>query len=165
MLQYIEFKNKKFETKDYYNVLGGDKLSNNTIILCANYKLMDTLCDEIINTVNGRAEYNDYWCDDNDVGKAKLELCFGLQRIIDINGQKITLALEPSIIYKAKSIDDLWFIDWIWKDDTYKESVYPLTIFKGSYNKWNEGLDEIYKYIVNGRYGCYNGKWVNINEN
>ena len=62
---------------------------------------MDTLTKEIINTVNGKAEYNDYCCDDED-------LCFGLQRIIDINGQKITIGLEPAIIYKANKPEDIW---------------------------------------------------------
>ena len=161
MLEYIEFKDERFETKDNYNLLCD--LTNNTIILCNNYKLMDTLCKEIINTVNGQSEYNDYWCEDEDIKHAKLELSFGLQRIIDINGQKITLSLEPSIIYKSKDIKDLWFIDWISKGESYKESIYPMTAFKGSQEKWNEGLDEAYKYIVNGRYGCYDGKWVNLN--
>lgn len=41
-------------------------------------------------------------------GKAKLDLCFGLQRIIDINGQKITIGLEPAIIYKANKPEDIW---------------------------------------------------------
>jgi hypothetical protein len=162
MLQYIEFKNERFETKDNYNLLYG--LTNNTIILCSNYKLMTTLCDEIINTVNGQAEYNDYWCEDVDINNAKLELWFGLQRIIDINGQKITLSLEPAIVYKAKDIKDIWFFDWI-GNLPYKESIYPITIFKSSQEKWDEGLDEVYKDIVNGRYGCYDGKWVNLNEN
>lgn len=54
---------------------------------------MDTLTKEIINTVNGKAE---------------LDLCFGLQRIIDINGQKITIGLEPAIIYKANKPEDIW---------------------------------------------------------
>jgi hypothetical protein len=40
--------------------------------------------------------------------KAKLDLCFGLQRIIDINGQKITIGLEPAIIYKANKPEDIW---------------------------------------------------------
>ena len=91
------------------------------------------------------------------------------------SGEKLKdkwLVLPPPIgrggqgyIYKAKNIEDLWFIDWIGKDDTYKESIYPLTIFKGSQEKQDEGLDEIYKYIVNGRYGCYDGKWVNLDAN
>ena len=100
MLQYIEFKDKRFETKDYKNLLCD--LTNNTIILCNNYKLMTTLCDEIIKTVNSQAEYNDYWCENIDINNAKLDLWFGLQRIVDIHGQKNTLSLEPSIVYKAK---------------------------------------------------------------
>lgn len=167
MLQYIEFKNERFETKDNYNLLCD--LTNNTIILCSSYKLMTTLCDEIINTVNGQAEYNDYWCEDVDINNAKLKLWFGLQRIIDINGQKITLSLEPAIVYRAKDVKDIWLFDWKEANEfgnlPYKEFIYPITIFKGSREKWDEGLDEVYKYIVNGRYGCYDGKWVNLNEN
>lgn len=51
------------------------------------------------------------------------------------------------------------------KGESYKESIYPITIFKGSQEKWNEGLDEVYKYIVNGRHSCYDGKGVNLNGN
>ena len=162
MLEYIEFTNERFETKDDYNLLCD--LTNNTIILCNNYKLMTTLCDEIINTVNGQAEYNDYWCENVDINNVKLELWFDLQRIIDINGQKITLSLEPSIVYKAKDIKDIWFFDWKGTNEfgslPYKEFIYPITIFKGSHENWDEGLDEVYKDIVNGKYGCYDGNWV-----
>ena len=70
------------------------------------------------------------------------------------------MAIEPSIIYKAKSINDIWFIDYSGNGSTYKESIYPMAIFKGSMNVWDSGLDEVYKMIVNGRYGCYDGKWV-----
>ena len=91
-----------------------------------------------------------------------------LQKVIDINGQKITLALEPAVIYKAKKIEDIWFFDWSGSDKEgfppYKESIYPLTIFKGSHDKWEEGLDAIYKMICNGRYGTYDGKWITSGE-
>ena len=98
MLEAIEFKADRFKKEDNYNLI---EFTENTVILCSDYKLMDTLTEEIINTVNGKVEYNDYCCDDEDVGNAKLDLCFGLQRIIDINGQKISVGIEPSIIYKA----------------------------------------------------------------
>lgn len=162
MVNAIEFKDKRFETKDYYNVL--EPITENCIIICNNYKIMYTLAEEIIDTINGQAEYNDYWCDNEDVGKAKYELNFGLQKIIDINGQKITLALEPAMIYKAKQIADIWFFDWIGKDDTYKEFIYPMTVFKGSDDIWSEGLDRVYKMIVSGRYGAYDGKWTKLGE-
>lgn len=162
MVEAIEFKDKRFETKEYNNWL--NPITDNCIIICNNWKLMDSLADEIIRTINGEAEYNDYACDDEDIGKAKYELRFGLQRVIDINGQKITLALEPAMIYKAKNIEDIWFFDWHGKDDTYKEFIYPMTIFKGCHNVWNMGLNEVYRMICNGRYGTYDGNWTKLGE-
>lgn len=128
---------------------------------------MDTLAKEIINTINGKAEYNDYYCDD---GKAKLDLCFGLQRIIDIHGQKITIGLESAIIYKANKPEDIWFFTWKRCDEIgsfpkYQEYIYPMLIFKGSRSTWNDGKDAVYQTICNGRYGCYNGKWIDLHEN
>ena len=96
MLRAIEFTDKRFKKEEDYNLLS--PISNNCIILCNNYKLMDSLAKEILDTVNGKAEHNVYNCDDEDVGKAKMWLSFGLQRVIDINGQRITLSLEPAII-------------------------------------------------------------------
>ena len=121
---------------------------------------MISLAYEILNTINGKVEYNDYQCDESDISKATAPIRFSLLTLINVNNQKITLSIEPSIIYKAKSIDDIWFIDYIGKDLTYKASIYPMTIFKGSKSVWNSGLDEVYKTIVCGRYGCYDGKWV-----
>ena len=158
MVRGILFKDKRFDTKDDNNLMC--PITDNTIILCANYKLMRSLAEEIFNTINGNAEYNDYDCDEEDVGKAKYELNFGLQKVIDINGQKIILCLEPAMIYRAKHIRDIWFADWMEKDDNYKESIYPMTIFEGSNEVWDSGLDEVYKMVVGGRYGCYDGSWV-----
>lgn len=166
MLRAIEFKDKRFRTKEDYNLFS--PISNNAIILCHNYKLMDSLAKEIINTVNGEAEYNDYDCDDEDVGKAKMWLSFGLQRVININGQRITLALEPAIIYKANDIEDIWLFDCSGvnadgeKTTLYQEFIYPVCSFIGSHDVWKSGKDKIYKNICNGRYGTYDGKWVDV---
>ena len=125
--------------------------------------MMNYLADEIVKTINGNAEYNDYWCDNEDIGKAEQIVRFcGLYRIIDINGQRITLALEPAMIYKAENIEDIWFYDWIGKDETYKESLYPMTIFKGSHEIWSKGKDEVYSMVTGGRYGAYDGAWVKL---
>lgn len=158
MVRGILFKDKRFDANDDNNLMSC--MTENTIILCANYRLMCSLAEEIVNTINGNAEYNDYDCDEEDVGKAKYELNFGLQKVIHINGQKIILCLEPAMIYRAKHIRDIWFADWIGKDDDYLESIYPLTIFKGSNEVWESGLDEVYKMVVGGRYGCYDGSWI-----
>lgn len=165
MLRAIEFKDKRFRTKEYDNLFS--PITENAIILCHNYKLMDSLAKEILNTVNGDAEYNDYDCDDEDVGKAKMWLSFGLQRVIDINGQRITLALEPAIIYKANDIEDIWMFDCGGTNEvetlpSYEEYIYPMCIFKGSRKVWEDGKDEVYKMICNGRYGTYDGKWVDL---
>ena len=158
MVRGILFKDKRFDAKDDNNLMS--EMTENTIILCNNYRLMATLAEEIVNTINGNAEYNDYDCDDDDIGKAKYELNFGLQKVIDINGQKITLCLEPATVYKAKQIKDIWFADVLDKDGIYEESVYPLTIFEGSDEIWGGGPDKVYQYVTGGRFGCYDGNWV-----
>ena len=158
MVRGILFKDERFDTTDDNNML--NQITKNIIILCNNRRLMHTFAEEIINTINGSAEYNDYDCDDGDIGKAKSELSFGLQHVIDINGQKVFLCLEPAMVYKAKRIEDIWFLDWIVRDGNYREQIYPMTVFKGSREVWNGGLDKVYRMIVSGRYGCYDGKWA-----
>ena len=161
MVEWILFKDKRFEKKNFYNLL--EFSSNETIILCNNLETMYDLSEEIMSTINGDCP-NEFSCNKEDIGKAKYLLRFGLQRVIDINGQRITLCLEPAMVYKAKEIDDMWFFDWSGQDDTYKERIYPLTIFKGSREVWKKGLDKVYTNIVNGRYGCYDGNWIDFNK-
>lgn len=162
MLESILFKDKRFDTSGNNNLMAD--LTTNTIILCSDYKIMTTLADEILKTVNGYAEYNDYFCDDEDIGKANYTLYFGLQRVIEINDQKIILCLEPAMIYRATSIEDIWFATSAGEGDTYKEAVYSLDAFIGSKAIYAEGLDKVYKFIVSGRFGCYDGNWVNLTE-
>lgn len=164
MVEGIVFKADRFRKADDYNRI---YFKMNTVILCKNYKLMDSLTKEIVNTINGNAEYNDYCCDDEDTGKAVLEFSYGLQRIIDINGQKISIGLEPSLIYKANEAEDVWLFDSIGTNEIdnlprYEEFIYPMLVFKGSNDVWKRGKDATYKMICNGRYGCYTGEWVDL---
>lgn len=161
MLEIAEFKAERFKKEEDYNVIN---FTENTIILCKNCKLMHGLTEEILNTVNQKAEYNDYWCNDEDIGKAKIILNFGLQQIINVNGQRITLALEPSIIYKANKLEDIWLFDYTKSGHPakYEEFIYPAYIFKGSRNLWQKGKDAIYEAICNGQYGCYDGSWIKL---
>ena len=162
MLESILFKATRFDTTRNNNLMA--ELTGNTIILCSDYKIMSSLADEILKTVNGETDYNDYFCDDADVGNAKYTLYFGLQRVIEINDQKIILCLEPAMIYRAKSIEDIWFATSAGEGETYKEAVYSLDAFIGSKDIYAEGLDKVYKFIVSGRFGCYDGNWVNLTE-
>ena len=156
MLEDILFKAERFTENN--NCMA--ELTDNTIILCSNYKVMDSLADEIVNTVNGEAEYNDYYCETEDIGSAQFTLSFGLQRVIEINTQKIILCLEPAMIYRAKQIEDIWFATSTDDGDKYKEAVYALTSFIKSKDIYARGLDEVYKCIVAGRFGCYDGSWI-----
>lgn len=157
MLEELDFKSDNFTRKFNFNELL--ELTTNTIIICNAYKTMVDLSNEIINTVNGSAEYNDYRCDDSDIGQAKIILQFGLQRKIAINQQIITLALEPAMIYLADKPEDIWFAD---TNDDGEYAVWALTSFMGYNDCWDEGKDNIYKMVVNGRFGAYNGCWVNV---
>ena len=161
MVRGIKFTDKRFREEDDDNMLC--PMTENTIILCHDYKLMDTLAKEIMDTINDETENNQLDCDDEDVGNAKMWMCFGLQRIIDVNGQRITLALEPSVIYKANSIDDIWLFNYHSNNETqYQEFIYPITIFKGAEEIWNKVKDELYKTICAGNFGTYDGCWVDL---
>lgn len=162
MVNGILFKDKRFETIDDNNFLC--PLTENTIILCNNRKMMHKLAAEIVYTINGEMEFNDYDCDDEDVGKARIESSFGLRAVVKINEQKITLCLEPAMIYKAEQIEDIWFYDCQKGDSYYREQIYPLTIFQGSHDVWDEGKDKVYEMIVSGRYGTYDGNWIDFKE-
>lgn len=161
MVSYIGFNSSHFGTKDCSNILS--PLTMNTIIICNSEKTMRYLAEEIVYTINGEAEYNDYVCDDMDVGNAKFVMKFcALSRTIDILGQKITLAIEPAMVYKADSLHDIWFYDWIYAGENYKESLTPMSRFKGCIDTWNKGKDEVYRMVATGRYGAYDGNWTRL---
>ena len=56
MVRGILFKDKRFDTKDDNNLMY--PITENTIILCNNYKLMNSLAEEIFNTILGRCDEN-----------------------------------------------------------------------------------------------------------
>lgn len=163
MLDMIEFKNGRFRANK--DSKGGEDYSTmeftkNTVVICNNPRIMAELAQTILLTVNGQAEENDYYCDSEDVGAAVIDLAFGLQRVIKINDQTITLGIEPALVYKAEDIEDLWFLGEDISDG--KMFAYPLYSFIGSHDLWSKGKAEVYKSICNGNFGCYDGSWVAI---
>jgi hypothetical protein len=128
--------------------------------------MQDKVNDEILNTINGTAEYNDYACDESDVGTGKVVMLGGLQRMLSIGDQTITTGIEPALVYKAKSDEDIWFADTIITEDgKEKILIYPMTHFKGHKDVWSEGLDSVYFYVAGGRYGAYDGTcWNYFNK-
>ena len=158
MLRGIRINDDRFLRDDESNVLS--ELTDNTIIICRNYEMMEALAEDIVKTVNGNVERHDYDCDDEDIGKARYRINFFLQKTIGINDQTITLCLEPAMVYKAKCIEDIWFLDYGYPNNQKSEQIYPLTAFKGARKLWESGLDAVYTQISIGRYGGYNGEWI-----
>ena len=159
MLVGIEFTGDHFQKDDDNNLLS--ELTANTIIICNNNQIMFKVANEVMDTMHGRAEHNNYCCEDDDTNVAKVVFSYGLQRVIDINGQRITFALEPAMIYRAKQLEDVWFLD----EENGKFIVYPMSAFKGSCQTWEAGLDAVYAMVCGGRYGAYDGNWVQLDRN
>lgn len=158
MLEGIRFNDKRFHQDDDCNIMA--ELTGNTIILCRNFDMMQALAEEIYNTINGRAEHNDYYCDEEDVGKARYKKTFFLQHVIKINDQKITLCLEPAMVYRAQSFEDIWFFDHKKVGNDYLWTLTPLSTYKGAKEIWDKGLDCVYTQVTIGRYGGYTGEWI-----
>jgi hypothetical protein len=100
-------------------------------------------------------------CDNEDYNILYKDRCFiefGLTTIFNLYNQRITLSVEPSVIYKANKLEDIWLVETDIDERFY--SVFPILDFESSDKVFNKGLDEVYKMIVSGRYGCYDGSWV-----
>ena len=156
MLNAIRICDERFDMEQ--NTLA--ELTDNTIILCRNFDMMSSLAGDIVRAINKKGDCCDYICDDEDTGKAKYDVKLFLQKTIDINGQKIARCLEPAMVYRAKRIEDIWFLDYGYPNNQKSEQIYPLTAFKGARELWESGLDAVYTQIAIGRYGGYNGEWI-----
>lgn len=166
MLEEIKFNKPDVFLIDDYSYNEMVELTNNTIIICNSVPTHITLSEEILNTINGNAEYNDYICGGSDLGTGQVRMFGGLQRMLSIGDQTITTGIEPALVYKAKSVEDIWFADTIKTEDgKEKIIIYSMTAFKGHRDVWSEGLDSVYFYVAGGRYGAYDGTcWNYFNK-
>lgn len=162
MLVGISFESEKFDKTKKRNIFG--RLTENTIVICRNFDMMKFLAQEIVATVNEKIERNYYYCEDEDVGKAKYGINNFLTTEIYINNQKIVLCLEPAMVYRAKDIKDIWFFDTRKVGDAYLYFLIPFYAYKGSENTWEKGLTSVYAQITLGRYAGYNGEWIDDNR-
>lgn len=161
MLRGILFNDEKyFESSDDNNLM--DILTGNTIILCEDNKVKNFLYDAIREICDGKHKETgyEYYAEDTD----RLNLRVGISYLpttelyID-DEQKIVLTMEAPYIFTAKQPEDIWFAQ---RNNDNKIFLYPMKVFKGYKEKWNEGIQAVYHYIVQGRYGDY--KYGNIVE-
>ena len=70
------------------------------------------------------------------------------------NEQKFIFTTEAPFILQCNNPYDLWFCDAN-KDNEIQ--LWSFIEFKGYKETWSKGIDKVYKEVINGRYGCYEG--------
>ena len=161
MLEGIKLSGELFNHEDDYDFI--DTMTKNMIFICDSphtkrklYNAFEDICDG--KCVESR---HDYYVNKEDelypkITRRIVEYLPTVRFVID-NEQIITITIEAPFVFTAKSIEDIWFAE---SNNDNTISVYPMECFKGSHNKWDEGLNEVYKYVTQGRYGGYEGYWM-----
>lgn len=70
------------------------------------------------------------------------------------NEQKFIFTTDAEFILQCNNPYDLWFCD---TNSTEEIQVWALTNFKRYKEIWNKGIDNVYRYFIDGRFGCYEG--------
>lgn len=160
MIRGIKFNNENcFETAKQGNLMS--ILTTNTIVICQDTGVAHFLAEEITDICAGKheTEGHDYYAEDTDELKCRPGIVYLPTHELLIDGeQKIIFTVEASYVFLAKSAKDIWFADRT-KDN--KVSLYPLTIYIGYDKEWEKGIENIYTFIVSGRYGNY--RYAHIN--
>lgn len=173
MFKGIEFNGDLFNCHNCYNLM--DRMTQNMIVICETPRIKNIIWKEIEKICNGKCERDghDYYIPKEQENRGEFPpriTKYGVhylpttQIIID-EEQKITLTIEAPFVLTAKSIEDIWFACL---NGENKISIYPMIIFHGSKGKWDQGISEVYSYICQGKYGSYNGYWLDkesINNN
>lgn len=152
MLRGIQFNSSLFDKKDDNNLM--DKLTTNTIILCENTAVRKIVTKEIVRVLACECEAegdNDYYCEPTDNMQYEFVVDYLPTTTLNVDfEQLITITVEAPYILTAKEPDDIWFAS-VDKDNII--SVYPLRIFKGYKEDWEQ--KKTYQYVLRGYYGCY----------
>ena len=132
-----------------------DTLTENTIILCEDTMIKNFLYNAIKDICDGKHEETGYlyYAEETD----RLQLKYGINYLptteLNIDDeQKIILTIEAPYILTANSPQDIWFAQ---RTKENKIRIYPLRIFKGYKERWEQGVYKIYIDTISGRYGNY----------
>ena len=154
MLEYITFNSDKFSREKGDNDFSA--LTSNTIIMCPDFKTVKFLSEEIAGTINTKREHNTYWCDDADIGTARISYDNENNAKIIISNQTIMINHSPELLLKTTEINDLWFAE---KTCDNKIKLRPLSCYKYATESWEKGVEYIYKLYLDGRYGVVQPKY------
>ena len=156
MLKSIIFKDpEKFDYSNENNYM--DIITNNCIILCEDPTLKYFLANQIEDICLGchmHEEGHDYDVGDCDEEpKITDRIIYLPTSIFTIdNEQKIILTVEAPFILMATSAEDIWFAQ---RSVENKVSIYPFRVFKNHKATWRNGIENVYKDVISGRYGDY----------
>jgi hypothetical protein len=155
MITTIQFNDlERFNHTDDNNLM--DVITENCIILCEDVDIKRFIANEIIKICTGEYSNNDivgYNVDHDNEPKLTRNITYFPTSLLCIDdNQRIICTIEASSILVAKSVEDIWFAI---RDSMNKVNVYPLCVFKGHKDDWEQGIDCIYKNVVNGRYSPY----------
>lgn len=161
MLRGILFNDEKyFEFSNDDNLM--DTLTENTIIICEDTNIKNFLYNAIKDVCEGKHKEEGYlyYIEDADALNFKYGINYlpTTELYID-EEQKITFTVEAPYIFTAKTPDDIWFAQRT-KDN--KIRIYPLKVFIGYKDRWEQGVYKIYIDTIAGRYGNY--KYGNVVE-
>ena len=163
MLKYLEIFDKKFISDNNYNLLSfRGNLTDNVIIKCKTYDVVDYIATIILETVNNVETSNieenihtHFCCGDEDIDNARVDIIdLGLEEIIiKINKQTIIISTRPEIILKVKNKKDLWFISEA--EDGLR--IYGLVDFESYDGELDTStLQDIINGVSKGRFGDIN---------
>lgn len=154
MLRGILFNDDKyFESINDNNLM--DTLTQNTIILCEDTEIKKFLYHAIIDICDGKHIESgyDYYIEDTDYLNYKNGINYLPTTELNIDTeQKITFTVEAPYILTATSPKDIWFAQ---RTKENKIRIYPLRVFKGYKERWEQGVYKIYIDTIAGRYGNY----------
>ena len=155
MLEAILFNDpEKFDFNDENNYM--DTITNNCIVICEDTEVKNFLSKQIEDIFDGKHEHEggyDYYIDEHREVYITNKIAYlPTTHFVINNEQKITFTIEAPFVLTATSVDDIWFAS---RTTDNKVSIYPLRAFKGHNEDWNNGVFEVYKNVISGRYGTY----------
>jgi hypothetical protein len=143
------------------------ELTKNTIVLFNSFELKNKFVQEFSKIQNDETNSDDNsicYCTIIDDDKAseqdhkadiKTNIIYMPTSIFTVdNEQRFVFTTEAPFVLQCNNPYDLWFCD---TNNENEIQLYSLVGFKGYKEAWGDGVDNIYKNVINGRYGCYEG--------
>lgn len=143
------------------------ELTKNTIVLFNNFELKNKFVQEFSKIQNDETNSDDNsicYCTIIDYDKTseqdhnaeiKTNVIYMPTSIFTVdNEQRFVFTTEAPFVLQCNNPYDLWFCD---TNNENEIQLYSLVGFKGYKEAWSNGVDNIYKNVINGRYGCYEG--------